>query len=99
MSARCTTAVISAPSARNSVASASVIRSAARAAARPSTARRISVISIASSTEISRTRAPRFGWRSTSPSLASVVSALRRTNRLVAYCSVSSASMSRWRGA
>jgi len=57
-----------------------VIRSAARAATNPSTARRISVISMASATVISRTRAPRLGCNSSRPSLASRVNTLRRTN-------------------
>ena len=95
MSARSIASDMSTPSARRSVIPSSLIRSAARAATNPSTARRISVISMASCTEISRTRAPRLGYNSTRPSLANRVKTLRRTNLLVPYCSTSSLSMSR----
>ena len=60
---------------------------------------RTSRISIASSTEIARTRDPRLGSRSTSPSLASSSNAVRTVARLAAKVSLRSASIRRWLGA
>ena len=85
--------------ARNSSISSSVTDAAVLAAQRPSTPMRTSRISIASSTEIARTREPLLGSRSTSPSLASSSSAVRTVARLAANVSLRSASIRRWLGA
>ena len=90
---------ISSPSWRSRAASGAVTRSAALAAHSPSSAIRHSVIATASSRVTARTRAPRFGIRSTSPSAARSNSAARRLARVTPSIPASSSSTSRCPGA
>src|SRR5215469_11041111 len=94
-----TAARISATIPRSISASDLVARSAARAARKPSSSIRTSVISIASSSEISRTRAPRLCWNSTSPCTDSSWRADLSTNLDVPNRSHKSTSTRRCRGA
>src|SRR5215475_3174736 len=98
-SAEPTAARMSRTTARRSAACARVTRSAARAASSPSRSLRTWVISMASSREMSRTRAPRLRWNSTSPCADSSCSAARAMNRDVLNRSHRSVSISRWLGA
>ena len=90
---------ISSPSWRSRAASGSVTRSAALAAHSPSSAIRHSVIATASSRVTARTRAPRFGIRSTSPSAARSNRAARRLARVTPSIPASSSSTRRCPGA
>ncbi len=74
---------------------ASVRFSAALRAHSVSSPMRTSTISTASSTLIARTRAPRLGTRSTSPSLVRLSSAVRTAAREASYRSLRSASIRR----
>ena len=77
---------------------AGVATSAALAAHSPSSTIRHSVMAIASATGTARTRAPRFGMRSTRPSADRSIRAARTLARVVPSSSASSASTSRWPG-
>ena len=68
------------------------------AAHSPSSTMRHSVIATASGTDTTRTRAPRFGMRSISPSADKSMSALRTLARVTWSVSASSASTSRCPG-
>ena len=86
------------PIAASSQAWAAVAASAALAAHSPSSTMRHSVIATASGTETTRTRAPRLGMRSTSPSADRSMRAARTLARVTWSLSASSASTSRWPG-
>ena len=87
------------PSCRSRAASGPVTRPAALAAHSPSSAIRHSVIATASPRVMARTRAPRFGIRSTSPSAVRSNSAARRLARVTPSIPASSSSTSRCPGA
>jgi hypothetical protein len=77
---------------------AAVTASAALAAHSPSSTIRHSVIATASGTDTTRTRAPRLGTRSISPSADRSIRALRTLARVTRSLSASSASTSRCPG-
>ena len=77
---------------------AGVATSAALAAHSPSSTIRHSVMAIASATGTARTRAPRFGMRSTRPSADRSIRAARTLPLVVPSSSARSASTSRWPG-